>query len=238
MIAATFVAFAAASSMPLAGTTVHLDAGHNGANRAHASQINRAVPAGTGDPRKACDTTGTQTDDGRLTESRLNLDLARRAARRLERLGAHVVLTRTTDDGVGPCVNERAAIGNRAHADLALSIHADGGPPGGRGFHVIAPLRTRAVRPAIAAPSLRFAKLLRAQLEGIGLRRSTYLGGGAGLVRRSDLGGLNLSRVPKAFVELGNMPNAADARLLARTSDRDRIARALTAAVARALPGR
>jgi N-acetylmuramoyl-L-alanine amidase len=238
VIAAAFVAFAAATSMPLAGATVHVDAGHNGANGTHASQVNRNVPAGTGGYRKACDTTGTQTDDGRLTEARLNLDIARRLDRRLRRLGANVVMTRTTNDGVGPCVDERAAIGNRAQADLALSIHADGGPPGGRGFHVIAPLATRAVRPAIVAPSLRFARIVRARLDGIGLRRSTYLGGGDGLVQRSDLGGLNLSRVPKALVELGNMRNAADARRLKRTSDRDRIARALAAAVTRALEDR
>jgi N-acetylmuramoyl-L-alanine amidase len=237
VIAAALVAFAAAA-MPLAGTTVLVDAGHNGANGAHASQINRSVPAGTGGYRKACDTTGTQTDDGRLTEASLNLDVARRLQRRLQRLGAHVVMTRTTNDGVGPCVDERAAIGNRAHADLALSIHADGGPPEGRGFHVIAPLAARAVRPAIVAPSLRFARLLRARLDGIGLRRSTYLGGGTGLVQRSDLGGLNLSRVPKAFVELANMRNAADVRLLRRTSERDRIAQALALAVTQALPDR
>jgi N-acetylmuramoyl-L-alanine amidase len=233
VIALALVAVAAA--LPLAGTTIHLDAGHNGANGSHPSQINRSVPAGTGGYRKACDTTGTQTDDGRLTEARLNLDIARRTARRLERLGAHVVMTRTTDDGVGPCVNERAAIGNRAHADLALSIHADGGPAGGRGFHVIAPLARRAVAPAIVAPSLRFARQLRARLEAIGLRRSTYLGGGAGLVQRDDLGGLNLSRVPKAFVELGNMRNAADAQLLERTAERDLIATALARAVTRTL---
>ena len=233
MIATALVAVAAA--LPLAGTTVHLDAGHNGANGAHPAQINRQVPAGTGGYRKACDTTGTQTGDGRLTESRLTLDIARRLQRRLERLGARVVMTRTSDDGVGPCVNARAAIGNRAHADLALSIHADGGPVDGRGFHVIAPLAARVVRPAIVAPSLRFARQLRARLDGIGLRRCTYIGGGAGLVQRSDLGGLNLSRVPKAFVELANMRNAADARLLGRTRDRDRIALGLARAVARTL---
>jgi N-acetylmuramoyl-L-alanine amidase len=236
VIATALVAVAAA--LPLAGTTIHVDAGHNGANGSHLSQINRSVPAGTGGYRKACDTSGTQTGDGRLTEARLNLDIARRLARRLERLGARVVTTRTTNDGVGPCVNERAAIGNRAHADLALSIHADGGPPDGRGFHVIAPLAARAVRPAIVAPSLRFARQLRARLDAIGLRRSTYLGAGAGLVQRSDLGGLNLSRVPKAFVELGNMRNAADARLLERPGDRDRIATALARAVTRTLEHR
>ena len=234
MIATALVALAAATS-PLAGTTVHVDAGHNGANGAHPAQINRRVPAGTGGYRKACDTSGAQTNDGRLTEARFTLDVARRLQRRLERLGARVVMTRTTDDGVGPCVDERAAIGNRARADLALSIHADGGPPGGRGFHVIAPLAGRAARPSIVAPSLRFARQLRARLDGIGLRRANYIAGGDGLDQRSDLGGLNLSRVPKAFVELGNMRNAGEARLLRRGAQRDRYAIALARAIRRTL---
>ena len=232
MIAAAFVLLAAA--LPLAGTTVHVDAGHNGANGAHPAQINRLVPAGRGGFRKACDTTGTQTDDGRLTEARFTLDVARRLQRRLEALGARVVMTRTTNDGVGPCVDERAAIGNRAHADVALSIHADGGPPGGRGFHVIAPLARRAVAPAIVARSLRLARIVRARLSAMGLQRSTYIGGG-GLVRRADLGGLNLSRVPKVFVELGNMRNGHDAREMERVGHRDRLALGLARAVQRAL---
>lgn len=67
MIATASVVVAAA--LPLSGTTVHVDAGHNGANGTHATQINRRVPAGTGHYAKACDTTGAQTSDGRLTES-------------------------------------------------------------------------------------------------------------------------------------------------------------------------
>ena len=45
-------------------------------------------------------------------------------------------MTRSTDTGVGPCVNTRAAIGNAAGADAAVSIHGDGGPVSGRGFDV------------------------------------------------------------------------------------------------------
>ena len=48
---------------------------------------------------------------------------------------------RTNDTGLGPCVDMRAKIGNRATgpARLAFSVHADGGPVSGRGFHVIEP---------------------------------------------------------------------------------------------------
>lgn len=237
MIATAALVAAVAAASPLSGATVHVDAGHNGANGANPSRITRSVPAGAGGYRKACDTAGAQTNDGRLTESAFTLDVARRLQRRLERQGARVVMTRTTNDGVGPCVNERAAIGNRANADLALSIHADGGPPGGRGFHVIAPTAQRAVRPAIVAPSLRFARQLRARLDGVGASRANYIAGGDGLDERGDLGGLNLSRVPKAFVELGNMRNAAEARRLKRASERDRFAIALARAI-RATLGR
>jgi N-acetylmuramoyl-L-alanine amidase len=223
------------AALPLAGTTVHVDAGHNGANGAHVAQINRQVPAGTGGYRKACDTTGAQTNDGCLTEAAFTLDVARRLQRRLQRLGARVVMTRTTNDGVGPCVDERAAIGNRANTDLALSIHADGGPPAGHGFHVIAPLPDRAVRPSIVAYSLRFARDLRARLAAARTGRANYIAGGDGLDRRSDLAGLNLSRVPKALVELGNMRNAAEARQLARASRRDRFASALARAIRKTL---
>jgi N-acetylmuramoyl-L-alanine amidase len=221
---------AVAAALPLAGTTVHVDAGHNGANATHPAAIARSVPAGRGGFRKACDTAGAQTSDGRLTESRFALDVALRLERRLRALGAAVVMTRRTDDGVGPCVDERAAIGNRARADAAISIHADGGPPGGRGFHVIAPAARRAVDRAIVAPSRRLARALRARLRALGLPAATYLPGD-GLAVRDDLGGLNLSRVPKALVELGNLRNARDARRLRRPAHRDRLAAALAAGI-------
>ncbi len=69
---------------------------------------------------------------------------------------------------------------------------------------------------------------------GTGLPYATYLGG-SGLSVRSDLGGLNLSDVPKVFVETGNMRNRADARLLESAAFRERIARSIAAGLARFL---
>jgi N-acetylmuramoyl-L-alanine amidase len=217
-----------AAVAPLRGKTIAVDPGHNGDNYLHTAEINRLVDAGT--LRKACDTTGTETADG-YTEAAYNLDVSIRLAKILRAEGAHVVLTRTTNTGWGPCITDRAAIGNRAHADAAISIHADGGPASGRGFHVIYPPREAGLISAgLAETDRRLALAVRDAYRATGMPNSTYLGS-QGLDERSDLGGLNLSRVPKVFVETGNMRNATDATLLESASFRQKAA----AAIARGL---
>jgi N-acetylmuramoyl-L-alanine amidase len=215
----------AASASGLAGRTVVIDPGHNGQNWAHTAEINRLVDIGNG--TKACDTTGTATRDG-YSEASYNLDVAQRLASLLTAAGARVVLTRSDNNGWGPCINERAAIGNDAHADVAISIHADGSTVG-RGFHVIYPASLPGLTDAIAAPSERLAIDIRdAYAAGTGVPYSTYVGRD-GLDQRSDLGGLNLSRVPKVFIETGNMDSAADAALLEDPAFRQRAAHSLLA---------
>ena len=216
----------------LDGATIAIDPGHNGRNWAHPREINRLVDAGT--LRKACDTTGTATASG-YAEPTFTFDVAVRLRRILRKEGANVVLTRRSNAGWGPCITERAAIGNRAHADAAVSIHADGGPPSGRGFHVIYPSSIRGLTDDIAKPSRCLALAMRhAYRAGTGLPYATYLGGN-GLSARSDLGGLNLSDVPKVFVETGNMRNRSDAALLESPRFRERIARSIAAGLARFL---
>jgi N-acetylmuramoyl-L-alanine amidase len=197
-------------------------------------QINRLVNAGT--LYKPCDTTGTATATG-YTEAAYNFDVALRLASVLRAAGAHVVLTRRSNDGWGPCITTRAAIGNRAHAAVAISIHADGGPVSGRGFHVIYPPSIRGLTDDIAARSYRLARdVCSAFRAGTGMSFATYIGR-AGIERRSDLGGLNLSDVPKVFIETGNMHNARDSRLLMSSRFREREAHALAAGLDRYLAG-
>jgi N-acetylmuramoyl-L-alanine amidase len=215
---------AAPASRALAGKVVLVDPGHNGDNYRAPSVINRLVNDGNGD--KACDTTGTQAPDG-YTESEFNWDVALRLRKLLVAAGARVVMTRHSNHGVGPCITERAAIGNRARADAAISIHADGGPVGGSGFAILLPGHIPSgANDAILAPSRRLGVALRSGLLAIGLHTSTY-DGTDGLAVRTDLGGLNLSRVPKAFVEVANMQNTADERPMQTVSYRERVAGAL-----------
>ena len=67
-----------------------------------------------------------------------------------------------------------------------------------------------------------------------GMPTSTYYASD-GLAERTDLGGLNLSNVPKVFVETGNMRNATDVALLESPAFRQSEAQALAAGLDRFL---
>lgn len=216
----------------LKGATIAVDPGHNGGNVNDLAYIDHKVPAGGF--MKECDTTGTETDDTSLTEASFNWDVARRLRKFLKASGAKVVLTRKNNSGVGPCINRRAQIGNHAGADVAISIHADGGEPGGSGFHVIHPGYVPGYTRSIVKPSTQLAVDIRAALDASGHKRADYIGR-KGLDRRTDLGGLNLSKMPKVLAELGNMRNAGDARRLESAKWRESTARALRAGLARYL---
>lgn len=222
------------SRADLTGRVIVLDPGHNGGNGSHASEINQLVDIGN--QQKVCDTTGTATNDG-YAESAFTWDVTSRLVEILESQGATVVLTREGNAGWGPCITERAGIGNRAGADVALSIHADGGPPSGSGFHVLYPASIPGLTDDIAAESDRLAYAIRdAYQTETGRQPANYLGSG-GLMKRSDLGGLNLSDVPKVFIETGNMRNASDAAFLTSPEGQQQIAEALATGLASYLNG-
>jgi N-acetylmuramoyl-L-alanine amidase len=193
----------------LTGDVIAIDPGHNGENYAHPAYINHLVWNGRED--EACDTTGTSTDAG-YTEAQFNWNVAVNLETDLRSLGATVVMTRSSNTTYGPCITQRAATGNRAHADVAISIHADGGPPNGRGFAILVPVAD-GINDKIVQPSLEFARALRTAFLRTGMPVSTY-DGVDGIQPRDDLGGTNLSTVPKVFIECGNMRNATDAALL------------------------
>jgi N-acetylmuramoyl-L-alanine amidase len=139
-----------------------------------------------------------------------------------------VVLTRTSDTGVGPCVTERAALGNEVHANAAVSIHADGGPPGGRGFAILEPVADGINNAIVGSSAVLGADLRAAFAAGTGEPVSSY-DGVDGIQPRDDLAGVNLSTVPKVFIECANMRNAADAALVTSARWQALAARAIAA---------
>lgn len=227
------------ASAPLKGKVVVIDPGHNPGNFQHATEINRQVDIGTN--RKECDTTGTSTDDG-YTEARYTLDVAHRLRTLLEKQGATVKLTHDGNSPAwGPCVDDRARFGNNAHADAAISIHADGAAEGDRGFHVILPASVHAGAADtrnIVGPSRDLGtRIAGTFLRDTGEPASNYVGKGTGLVTRSDLGGLNLSTVPKVFIECGNMRDSKDAALLTSGAWRQKAAQGMSDGIVSFLRG-
>jgi len=223
---------------PLAGKVVVIDPGHNPGNFRHPSEINRQVDIGTN--RKECDTTGTSTNAG-YAEAEFTLDVARRMRALLEKQGATVKFTQDGDRPWGPCVDERAEIGNKAKADAVVSIHADGAGAGQRGFHVILPgkvAKGAANTGPIVAPSRALGeRVAGAFVRVTGSAPSDYVGGGTGLVTRQDLGGLNLSTVPKVFIECGNMRDSKDAALLTSGAWRQKAAQGISEGIVSFLRG-
>jgi N-acetylmuramoyl-L-alanine amidase len=228
----------AAASGPLKGKVVVIDPGHNPENFRHTADINKKVDIGTG--RKECDTTGTSTNDG-YTEAEFTLDVAHRLRALLEKQGATVKLTQDADRPFGPCIDERARIGNEAKADAVVSVHADGSGAGNRGFHVILPGEVRAGAAdtrAIVGPSRELGERIAGNfVRATGSAPSNYVGDGTGLVTREDLGGLNLSTVPKVFIECGNMRDSKDAALLTSGAWRQKAARGISDGIVSFLRG-
>jgi N-acetylmuramoyl-L-alanine amidase len=222
---------AAGARLPLAGKIVGIDPGHNGRNGTDPGYLNAQI--WNGRAWETCDTTGTATDGG-YTEALFNFQVAEILRADLIRDGARVVMTRTSNDGVGPCVDRRARIIDDAHAGVAIDVHADGGPADGRGFAILEPVADGPNNNVITSSERFGADLRSAFLTATAMPVSTY-DGVNGIKSRDDLAGLNLTTVPKVLIECGNMRNATDARLLTATWFQQAAARAIEDAIIRFL---
>jgi N-acetylmuramoyl-L-alanine amidase len=216
---------------PLEGKVVGIDPGHNGGNFSHSAEIDQKI--WNGREWESCNTTGTETDSG-YTEARFNFQVASYLRADLVAAGARVVMTRTSDTGVGPCVDKRAAAINASHAAVGIAIHADGAAPAGHGFAILVPVAD-GPNDKVISSSLAFALDLRsALLAGTTMPVSNYDGVG-GIQPRNNLAGLNLTQVPTVLVEVGNMRNSTDAQLETSPAFQQAVAKAILAAIAQFL---
>lgn len=220
LLGAAAVLCAPRATAGVAGSAVFLDPGHNAVNDA---SINQQVPNGRGGT-KACQTSGTATDDG-YPEHAFTWAVVALISESLNQTGVRTQLSRPNDDSVGPCIDQRAAAANAMRPDAIVSIHADGGPPSGRGFHVN--YSSPPLNDAQAGPAVRLATTMRDALAEAGFQPANYIGSG-GLYGRADLAGLNLAQYPAILVELGNMKNADDAARMQSPDGRAKYAAAVT----------
>ena len=204
----------------VAGSAVFLDPGHNAVNDA---SINQQVRNGRGGT-KACQASGAATDGG-YPEHAFTWAVVELINESLNGMGVRTQLSRSDDNSVGPCVDQRAAAANAMRPDAIVSIHADGGPPSGSGFHVN--YSSPSLNDVQAGPAVRLAITMRDALSQAGFQPASYIGSG-GLYGRDDLAGLNLAQYPAILVELGNMKNADDAARMQSPDGRAKYAAAVT----------
>ena len=84
---------------------------------------------------------------------------------------------------------------------------------------------------AVERRSVLLARAIRTELDATAMPRSTYIGGGTAIHSRTDIAGLNLVDVPGVMLELGNMRNAADLRLLRSAAFKREVADAIARAL-------
>lgn len=206
---------------PLAGKVILLDPGHQLGNSNPRFARQMAQSRFNGTTVKGCNTTGTATNAG-FPEATFNWRVARELRQLLEAEGATVKMTRSTNsrDAWGPCVWDRAELANRLGADAMVSIHADGSSSGHRGFFVLAPGLVKGWTEDVVKPGRRLAASMIEGMTRAGAPAANYVADQ--LMISTNTTGLNFSNVPTVTVELGNMRNAADARLMSsRSGQRD-----------------
>jgi len=212
------------------GKVILLDPGHQlgNSNPRLAKQMSRKKFNGTS--VKGCNTTGTATNSG-YPEATFNWKVARKLKRMLEAQGAEVHLTRTRNsrDAWGPCVWDRALQANRIGADIMINIHADGSSRKNRGFFVLAPGLVEGWTEDVVKPGRKLAKAMIRGMTTAGAPPSNYID--EQLMVSTNTTGLNFSDVPTVTVELGNMRNKADARLMTSAAGQRRYARWLAAGI-------
>ncbi len=212
---------ALASSAPRASGTfvVAIDPGHGG------KADSRQEPIGPGAtqtrPREPGGASGVVT---RVPESQLNLDVALKLQKELERRGIKVVMVRTRQN-VNVSPRERAEVANEASADLLVRIHADSSDNSAlQGLKTLVPGQNPWTAP-IYSESLAAGTIAQRHLiEETGAKN-------LGVVKRNDLGGFNWSKVPTYLVEMGFMSNPAEDKKMETDAYQAKIAQALADAV-------
>ncbi|MBM7366334.1 N-acetylmuramoyl-L-alanine amidase [Gordonia hydrophobica] len=232
---------AAPKTRELAGKTVFLDPGHQGSAAGH--NMSKQVNDGRGG-KKDCQTSGATAIGGKA-EHTINWEVSQLIKAALESKGARVLMSRKDDTGWGGCVDERADAASRSGADLAVSIHADStstaADPAKSGFHLIVPtlpIPDKAVDAAQSGEGRKASNTVRDAMKKAGFTPANYAGAVDGIQTRADIAGSNLTRIPLAFVEMGNLSDPAEAAVLSTPQGATKYAVAITDGITSYLAGR
>ena len=186
----------------LSGFKVLLDAGHGCSGNYVEPKYKGASDSEVTYENSSTGTTGVVT---KKREGDLTLEIALKLQKKLQNLGADVLMIRTKKTTPMSLV-QRAEYGNKHKVDLAFRIHADGlDDQSVNGASTLYPSAEH-INNKIAEKSKNIASII--QREYI---KSTGLAD-RGTVERHDLVGFNFTTVPSILLELGFMTNPEEDR--------------------------
>lgn len=184
-----------------------IDPGHQGTG----NSAKEAVGPGS-DSMKAKVASGATGVSSGKAESLINLEVGLKLKSELEARGYVVIMTRMSQD-VDISNQERALIGNYHNASAIIHLHCDSlDSSSARGAHTIAIASNNPYCPDIYSASSSLASNVITQYSattGIKNRGVSY---------RNDLTGLNWSKVPSIYIEMGFISNSEEDNLLSSST--------------------
>ena len=186
----------------LSGFKVLLDAGHGCSGNYVEPKYKGASDSEVTYENSSTGTTGVVT---KKREGDLTLEIALKLQKKLQNLGADVLMIRTKKTTPMSLV-QRAEYGNKHKVDLAFRIHVDGlDDQSVNGASTLYPSAEH-INNKIAEKSKNIASIIqREYLKSTGLADR-------GTVERNDLVGFNFTTVPSILLELGFMTNPEEDR--------------------------
>jgi len=196
---------------PASGVVV-IDAGHQGKGDSSTEPIGPG--SSVRKPKVAGGASGTST---KKPEGQVNLDIAFKLKEELQKRGVTVIMVRDSQN-VNIANSARAAIANKADADLFIRLHCDGnGNSGMAGLSTLVPGENKWTGPIVGKSGIAGRLVHNAAVAATGAKDR-------GVVKRNDMAGFNWSTVPTVLVEMGFMSNAAEDRKLSTADYQQRLA--------------
>lgn len=153
-------------------------------------------------------TYGTVGVATKIREEKLNLKVGLLLKERLTNAGAKVIMTRKTSD-VDISNVQRAKISNDANSDIFIRLHADGiDNPSVSGISILIPGKEHISDTELLKKSNEIASyVIDAMTEKTKAKNR-------GIIKRSDISGLNWSKNPAILIEMGFMTNPEEDKKL------------------------
>lgn len=171
---------------------------------------------------------GAQGINTKIPEYVVNMEVAVRLKSLLEEKGYNVVMTKTEHKQMLGNI-ARAEVGNKANADLVIRIHADSSDnSSANGASMLVPANNKYTDSIYKISKKYGDTVLNNLINDIGMKNR-------GVVARDDLTGFNWSKVPVILVEMGFQSNVEEDKLLATGTYQDKIAKALSEGIDKAL---